>query len=78
MGLQGAVTGRKDSSVIFYLVTGIGIKKPLSSYKCVKGQALYAGALGAIEGFSYLTLVISVGVFALQLIQKGSLPGVTG
>ena len=38
----------------------------------------YAGALGAVEGFSYLTLVVSVGVFALQLIQKGSLPGVTG
>ena len=37
-----------------------------------------AGLLGAVEGFSYLSLLAGVVVFGLQLAEKGSLPGITG
>ena len=37
-----------------------------------------AGLLGAVEGFSYLTLVASIAAFTLTFLEKGSLPGVTG
>ena len=37
-----------------------------------------SGLLGAVEGFSYLTLVASIAAFTLTFLEKGSLPGVTG
>ena len=39
---------------------------------------LIPGLLGAVEGVSFLTLVVSIAVFGLQILQKGSLPGITG
>lgn len=37
-----------------------------------------AGLLGAVEGFSYLSLLGGIVVFGLELATKGSLPGITG
>ena len=37
-----------------------------------------AGLLGAVEGFSYLSLLAGLVVFGLQLAEKGSLPGMFG
>lgn len=37
-----------------------------------------AGLLGAVEGFSYLSLLAGLVVFGLQVAEKGSLPGMFG
>lgn len=42
------------------------------------GSGLPGTGLGAVEGFSYLSLVALVLAFGSEYLQKGSLPGVTG
>jgi hypothetical protein len=37
-----------------------------------------AGLLGAVEGFSYLSLLAGIVVFGLKFAEAGSLPGITG
>lgn len=73
-GIYGAAEG-----VSYLVVLGV---VGWSLYTKVKtGSGLPAGPsglLGAIEGTSFLTLLISIGVFGLQILQKGSLPGITG
>ncbi len=53
-----------------------------SIYTKVKtGKGLPAGPsglIGAAEGLSYLTVLVAVGVFGIELVTKGSLPGPTG
>ena len=73
-GIYGAAEG-----VSYLVVLGV---VGWSLYTKVKtGSGLPAGPsglLGAIEGTSFLTLLVSIGVFGLQILQKGSLPGITG
>ncbi len=73
-GLYGAAEG------ISYLVI-LGIVGWSLATKARTGSGLPAGPsglLGAVEGFSYLTLLVSIAVFGLQIVEKGSLPGITG
>ncbi|BDA41912.1 hypothetical protein COCOBI_02-7100 [Coccomyxa sp. Obi] len=73
-GLYGAAEG------ISYLVI-LGVVGWSLATKARTGSGLPAGPsglLGAVEGFSYLTLLVSIVVFGLQIVQKGSLPGITG
>lgn len=54
---------------------------PLAPLQVKTGSGLPAGPaglLGAVEGFSYLSLLAGIVVFGLQLAEKGSLPGITG
>lgn len=37
-----------------------------------------SGALGGVEGLSWLTTLVGIAVFANEFLSKGSLPGVTG
>ncbi|MEW5310488.1 MAG: hypothetical protein WDW38_002283 [Sanguina aurantia] len=37
-----------------------------------------SGLLGAVEGVSYLSLLAGIIVFGLQILEQGSVPGVTG
>lgn len=37
-----------------------------------------SGLLGAVEGVSYLSLLVGIIVFGLQIVEQGSVPGITG
>ncbi|CAL5219329.1 g1141 [Coccomyxa viridis] len=73
-GLFGAAEG-----VSYLVVVGVVGWSLYTKSKTGSGlPAGPAGLLGAIEGTSFLTLLVSIAVFGLQIVQKGSLPGITG
>lgn len=63
----------------FLVVPGIVIYSLVSKARTGSGlPAGPSGLLGGVEGFSWLTTLLGVAVFANEFISKGSLPGVTG
>eukprot|EP01026_Neomeris_dumetosa_P071100 TRINITY_DN7152_c0_g1_i8.p2 TRINITY_DN7152_c0_g1~~TRINITY_DN7152_c0_g1_i8.p2 ORF type:complete len:152 (-),score=20.36 TRINITY_DN7152_c0_g1_i8:220-675(-) len=73
-GLLGAAEG------LSYLLI-VGIVGWSAVTKVQSGSGLPSGKfglLGASEGLSYLTLVAAIVVFGLQILEKGSLPGIFG
>ncbi len=59
----------------------LGIVGWSAATKASTGSGLPAGPsglLGAVEGFSYLSLLAGIVVFGLKFAEAGSLPGITG
>lgn len=61
------------------MVPGIVLYSIITKAKTGSGlPAGPSGALGAVEGLSWLTTVAGIGVFAYEFAIKGGLPGITG
>lgn len=63
----------------FLVVPGIVIYSIVTKAKTGKGlPSGPSGALGGVEGLSWLTTLLGIAVFANEYISKGGLPGITG
>ena len=78
-GLLSVLMSLLFDCIGFLVVPGIVIYSLVTKAKTGSGlPAGPSGALGGVEGLSWLTTFLGVAVFANEFLSKGGLPGITG